>query len=80
MKILIAGPGTGKTFKIKEIISKHGDGTKFLILSFTNATINDLRQDLKSLKVTNENCMTLHSFCRKHSSLKKYHLLNAEEK
>src|SRR3972149_1238542 len=43
MKILLAGPGTGKTTKVKTIIDGQYAGVKdILVLSFTNATVNDL--------------------------------------
>lgn len=79
MKILLAGPGTGKTANIKKIIKDHGDGSKFLILSFTNATIKDLHKKLKDLKVTDENCMTLHKFAVKYNHDKSRHVLLIKE-
>lgn len=62
MNVLLAGPGTGKTTNIKKIIETHGNGSRFLILSFTNATVNDLLVNLKDFSVTTKNCMTLHKF------------------
>lgn len=62
MNVLLAGPGTGKTTNIKKIIETHGNGARFLILSFTNATVNDLLVNLKDFSVTTKNCMTLHKF------------------
>lgn len=79
MKILLAGPGTGKTANIKKIISGHGDGSKFLILSFTNATIKDLLDKLKTLGVTENNCMTLHKFAVKYNHDKSRHVLLKKE-
>jgi DNA helicase II / ATP-dependent DNA helicase PcrA len=79
MKILLAGPGTGKTASIKSIITEHGDSSKFLILSFTNATINDLLEKLRDLKVTDNNCMTLHKFAVKYNHDKSRHVLLKKE-
>lgn len=79
MKILLAGPGTGKTTNIKNIISEHGDGTKFLVLSFTNATVKDLQSSLLSQGITNNNCMTLHKFAVKYNHDKSRHVLLPKE-
>jgi superfamily I DNA/RNA helicase len=43
MKILLVGPGTGKTTNIKSIIEGQSDPSKILVLSFTNATVEDLK-------------------------------------
>lgn len=75
MKILLAGPGTGKTTKIKEIVRQHGDGSKVLVLSFTNATVNDLQDSLSEFKISEENCMTLHKFALKFSHSSERHIL-----
>lgn len=81
MKILLAGPGTGKTTNIKEIITQNGGGTRFLILSFTNATVNELQNKLKDSGISEKNCMTLHKFAVKYNHDKSRHiLLNSEEK
>lgn len=75
MKILLAGPGTGKTTNIKDIITNHGDGSKFLILSFTNATVKDLQKSLTNSGITQDNCMTLHKFAVKYNHDKSRHIL-----
>lgn len=79
MKILLAGPGTGKTTKIKEIIKSEGDGSKFLIISFTNATVNDLQQSLREQNITEKNCMTLHKFAVKYNHDKQRVILSPTE-
>ncbi len=79
MKILIAGPGTGKTTNIKNIISEHGDGKKFLVLSFTNATVKDLQSSLGEQGVSESNCMTLHKFAVKYNHDKSRHILLPKE-
>lgn len=79
MKILIAGPGTGKTTNIKDIISEHGDATKFLVLSFTNATVKDLQSSLGEQGVSENNCMTLHKFAVKYNHDKSRHILFPRE-
>ena len=79
MKILLAGPGTGKTYKIREIIKEDGDGKNFLILSFTNATVNDLQKDLSENGVDGSNCMTLHKFAIKFNHDRNQHILLPSE-
>lgn len=79
MKILIAGPGTGKTTNIKNIISEHGNGSKFLVLSFTNATVKDLQSNLAEQGVSENNCMTLHKFAVKYNHDQSRHVLLPKE-
>jgi len=79
MKILLAGPGTGKTTNIEKIVIDHGDGSKFLVLSFTNATVKDLQISLKEHGVTENNCMTLHKFALKYNHDKSRHILIGNE-
>ena len=64
MKILLAGPGTGKTTKVKKIISEeYPKAEKINVLSFTNATVNDLTESFnQNPKVA---CSTLQSFALK---------------
>ena len=79
MKILLAGPGTGKTTNIKNVISEHGDGAKFLVLSFTNATVKDLQSNLSGQGVTEDNCMTLHKLAVKYNHDQNRHVLLPKE-
>lgn len=79
MKILLAGPGTGKTTKIKSIIREKGDGLNVLILSFTNATVKDLLESLSDIGVSNNNCMTLHKFAVKYNHDRSRHILIPKE-
>jgi len=78
MKVLLAGPGTGKTTKISSVIAEK-DPSSVLILSFTNATVNDLLKDLKAVGITESNCMTLHKFAVKYNHDKFRHVLHRLE-
>ncbi len=61
MKILLAGPGTGKTTGIKELIEElYGAAERILVLSFTNATVDDLRDSFSEYDQLE--CSTLHSY------------------
>jgi len=79
MKILLAGPGTGKTTNIKNIISEKENGARFLVLSFTNATVKDLQLSLAEHGVSESNCMTLHKFAVKYNHDQSRHVLLQKE-
>ncbi len=49
MKILLAGPGTGKTTNIGNIIKGKGSLDGILVISFTNATVEDLKKSLSQV-------------------------------
>lgn len=72
--MLLAGPGTGKTTKVKSIIREdYPDAKNVLVLSFTNATINDLKGSFKDFN--NVSCYTLHSYALKINHLPNLHVL-----
>lgn len=78
MKILLAGPGTGKTTKIKKLIKNDFDSANnILVLSFTNATVDGLNESFK--KSNNVKCYTLHSFALKINHLPDRHVLTRDE-
>jgi|SRR3989338_4348341 len=81
MKLLLAGPGTGKTTRIKELIKLCPDLSKVLVLSFTNATIHDLISSFSqaNLDITDRNCLTLHRYALRINHQKSLHILNATE-
>ena len=79
MKILLAGPGTGKTRGIENIIKSKGNFDSVLIISFTNATVEDLKKSLIPIGVSPENCMTLHKFAVKYNHDKSRHVLDMLE-
>lgn len=79
MKILLAGPGTGKTTSIQKIISEKPDPTRVLVVSFTNATVEDLKKSLVPKGVNENCCMTLHKFAVKYNHDKSRHVLETKE-
>lgn len=79
MKILLAGPGTGKTTNIKNIIQEKENLDSVLIISFTNATVEDLKKSLLPIGVKEENCMTLHKFAVKYNHDRSRHVLDQLE-
>ena len=78
MKILLAGPGTGKTTKIKKLIATdYSEVEKIKVISFTNATVKDLTESFAdNPKVS---CSTLHSFALKLNHLPELHILDNKD-
>jgi DNA helicase-2/ATP-dependent DNA helicase PcrA len=79
MKILLAGPGTGKTTNIGNIIKGKGSLDGILVISFTNATVEDLKKSLSQVGLPLENCMTLHKLAVKYNHDKSRHVLEVME-
>lgn len=70
-KLVVAGPGTGKTFLFKKLLeSAPGDRTRRLVLTFLNNLRDDLDRSLGDLAQT----FTLHGYCqhllRQHAELR----------
>jgi DNA helicase-2/ATP-dependent DNA helicase PcrA len=75
MKILLAGPGTGKTTRVKEIITTdYANAKRILVLSFTNATVRALISSFADHP--NVECFTLHKYALKINHLKKRYILD----
>lgn len=78
MEILLAAPGTGKTTKTKAIIDERfKDASNILILSFTNATVNDLNNSFE--RYNNVHCYTLHKYALLINHLPEHHILSKLE-
>ncbi len=78
MKILLAGPGTGKTTRVKEMIrNDFANANRILVLSFTNATVNDLTGSFKDW--SNVECHTLHSYALRINHLTERYILDDQE-
>lgn len=68
--VVMAGPGSGKTFalkrKILKLIEEGTEPAKILTLTFTRTIADDLKKELNDLgieNVTSMKAMTLHAFC-----------------
>lgn len=59
-KIIIAGPGTGKTFTFGQVLKNYADGNN-LALTFINKLANDMQKDLDGLAEVK----TFHAYCKK---------------
>jgi len=77
MKLLLAGPGTGKTTRIKSIIdTDYSHCGSILVLSFTNATVDDLFVDFSEYQ--NVSCSTLHSYALGINHLPNVHIIHGK--
>lgn len=59
-KLIVAGPGTGKTYTFKQILSKLGPGN-YLVLSFIRKLVDDLAKELGDAAEVK----TFHAFCKR---------------
>jgi superfamily I DNA/RNA helicase len=58
-KLIVAGPGTGKTYAFKEILKKLGPGN-YLILSFIRKLVDELASEIGDVAEVK----TFHAFCK----------------
>ena len=68
--LVLAGPGTGKTFtiiqRIKAMLERGIDGSKILCLTFTEAAASEMKKRIENelnIISTNVEIFTYHSFC-----------------
>jgi superfamily I DNA/RNA helicase len=59
-RVVVAGPGTGKTFLFRQILERIGDQDRSLVLTFINNLKADLDRDLGQLA----RVFTFHGYCR----------------
>jgi len=59
-KLIVAGPGTGKTYTFKQILNKLGTGN-YLILSFIRKLVDDLALEIGE----GAEIKTFHAFCKR---------------
>ncbi len=59
LKIVVAGPGTGKSYAFRKVLSALPDGER-VALSFLNNLVHDLQKDLAGLA----EAKTFHAYCR----------------
>jgi len=59
LKIVVAGPGTGKSFAFRSVLASIPDGDR-VALSFINNLVHDLQKDLAGLAESK----TFHAYCR----------------
>jgi superfamily I DNA/RNA helicase len=59
LKIVVAGPGTGKSYAFRKVLAALPDGDR-IALSFINNLVHDLQKDLAGLA----DSKTFHAYCR----------------
>lgn len=78
MRLLLAGPGTGKTTGVKGIIdAEFANADRILVLSFTNATVADLTGSFKDHDAVA--CYTLHRYALKINHLIDRYILDSAQ-
>lgn len=75
--MILAGPGTGKTSRVKEIVAnEYKEATSIQVISFTRATVNDLNDDFSDDKRIR--CNTLHSYALYINHLTDHYVLDEQ--
>jgi superfamily I DNA/RNA helicase len=71
-RLIVAGPGTGKTFTFGEILKSIPEGEEAVIFTLINNLVDDLRADLGPVCHDGIKITTFHGFCREllHSKVK----------
>jgi len=70
-KLILGGPGTGKTFLFKNIVEDLPENSIILVTTFINNLAEDLEKRLSKISNRRIEVRTLHSFCN--SLLRKIH-------
>lgn len=71
-KLILGGPGTGKTFLFKNIIENLPENTNILVITFIKNLVDDLEKRLCGIPNRKIEVKTLHGFC-KNFLLRKIH-------
>lgn len=70
-KLILGGPGTGKTFLFKNVVEDLPENSNILVTTFINNLAEDLEKRLGKISKRTVEVRTLHSFCN--SLLRKTH-------
>jgi superfamily I DNA/RNA helicase len=63
-KLILGGPGTGKTFLFKNIIESLPENSNILVITFINNLVDDLEKRLSEISNRKVEVRTLHGFCK----------------
>lgn len=63
-KLILGGPGTGKTFLFKNVIENLPENTNILVITFINNLVVDLEKRLSKISNRKIKVRTLHGFCK----------------
>lgn len=64
-KLVLGGPGTGKTFLFKNVIENLPENTNILVITFINNLVDDLEKQLSKISDRDIEVRTLHAFCKR---------------
>ena len=62
-KLIVAGPGTGKTHTFRKLVESLPGGSKVVIFTLINNLVNDLRE-LEQIPGREVKAFTFHAFCK----------------
>lgn len=62
-KLIVAGPGTGKTHTFRKLVESLRDGSKVVIFTLINNLVDDLRE-LENVPEREVSVFTFHGFCK----------------
>ena len=63
-RLVVAGPGTGKTYAFREAIRTLPGGTSTLVFTLTNNLVNDLQASLVGIPGREVTANTFHGYCK----------------
>jgi len=63
-KLILGGPGTGKTFLFRQVIENLPKNTSILVITFINNLVDDLEKHLSKITDRKIEVRTLHGFCK----------------
>lgn len=63
-KLILGGPGTGKTFLFAKVIKGLPQNTNILVITFINNLVDDLEKQLSDILDHKIKIRTLHGFCK----------------
>lgn len=63
-KLIVSGPGTGKTFTFNKVLEILSLDKKAVVFTLINNLVEDLKNELSSLPNKNIKATTFHGFCR----------------
>ena len=63
-KLILGGPGTGKTFLFRHVIENLPENTDILVITFINNLVEDLEKQFSKISDRDIKVRTLHGFCK----------------
>lgn len=63
-RLIVAGPGTGKSHTFGEVLRQLPDGSTAMVFTFINNLVDELEKDLSGIEGKDINVNTLHGFCK----------------